>query len=414
MIRSPFPPSPDLERRRPNECDATSRNEKHSSPRVMKKKVAVFRSELLPLSETFIRAQAQTLTHWAPTLFGFETVANGLDLSALDQVIVSRGGRFRSALHYWTRRANTELTSHLREHQLVHAHFGIGAVEIWPSVRAARLPMVVTLHGNDISICRSWWESGAAGLRKRVYPRRLLQMAHEPAVHFLAVSAAIRQRAIDYGIPAEKVTVCHIGVDTNTFLPGGEPIPERRNQILFVGRMVEKKAPDILVRAFAKVREHVKDAELTMIGEGPRLNATVAIAHQLSVPVTFLGSRSSGDILTALHKSKVFCLPSVTAPNGDAEGLPIALLEAQACGVPVVTSSKGGLGETVLPGVTGEFFEEGDEVTLAEHLARLLIDSDYAQLLSINARTLVENKFNLSTCSLNLETHYDRQIKFST
>src|SRR5690606_38340612 len=177
--------------------------------------------------------------------------------------------------------------------ELVHVHFGTDATDIWASVKAAGLPMLVTLHGYDINIHREWWEAGHGGIHRRGYPRRLLQMAHEPAVHFIAVSQAIKRRAIEYGIPEHKITVCYIGVDTERFKPGGLPIDQRRKRILFVGRMVEKKAPLLLIRAFAEVRKQVPEAELAMIGDGPMLKDARKLAQALDLPVEFLGAQGT-------------------------------------------------------------------------------------------------------------------------
>src|SRR5699024_5679577 len=148
-----------------------------------------------------------------------------------------------------------------------------------------------------------------------------------------------------YGIPDEKVTVSYIGVDTQRFQPQGRPVTQRLKRILFVGRMVEKKAPQLLVRAFAQARKNVEDAELVMIGDGPLLEETRALAVHLGAPVTFLGTCPHSEVQKQLHQARVMCLPSVTAENGDAEGLPTVIVEAQACGVPVVTSARGGATE---------------------------------------------------------------------
>ena len=81
--------------------------------------------------------------------------------------------------------------------------------------------MLVTLHGYDININRGWWEAGYGGPAMRNYPKRLLELASHPRVSFIAVSEAIRRRAISYGIPEEKITVRYIGVDTSKFRAGG-------------------------------------------------------------------------------------------------------------------------------------------------------------------------------------------------
>lgn len=310
----------------------------------MCRKVAIYRSDLLPISETFIRDQASALTDWQPTLIGRREVPEGLATPKVERVIIPEAGsRPMRTLRYWTWQPDPNLVRYLRgqNFSLVHAHFGIDATDIWPSVRAAGLPLLVTLHGADINIHRWWWEQGHGGLRRRVYPRRLLKMAQAPSVRFIAVSNAIKQRAIEYGIPADKITVCYIGVDTERFKPGGLPLAQRKKRILFVGRMVEKKAPLLMIRAYAEVRKQVPDAELVMIGTGPLLEDALQLAQELALPVDFMGARTSDEVLEQIHQARVFCLPSITAENGDAEGLPISILEAQACRVPAVTSANG-------------------------------------------------------------------------
>ena len=151
---------------------------------------------------------------------------------------------------------------------LLHAHFGVEAVKAWPIAKALDLPMLVTLHGYDINIDREWWEAGQGGDAARNYPIRLLELAKHPRVRFIAVSEAIRRRAISYGIPEGKIALQYIGVDTSQFVPGGLPIVERALRVLFVGRLVEKKGCEYLIRAFAKVQEAVPDARLVVIGDG--------------------------------------------------------------------------------------------------------------------------------------------------
>jgi glycosyltransferase involved in cell wall biosynthesis len=232
-------------------------------------------------------------------------------------------------------------------------------------------------------------------------------LAREPAVHFIAVSKAIRARAIEYGIPAEKVIVRYIGVDTSVFRPGPIPISERRKRILFVGRLVEKKGTEYLIRAFAQVRNKVIDAELVIAGDGPLRESLVALARSLNIPVDFRGAVSSDEVKQQMHQARVFCLPSIIAGNGDAEGLPIVILEAQASGVPVVTSAKGGVGEAVLHNDTGMVFEEGMVNMLTHHLTVLLNDADLATTFSARARIQVAAQFSLTSCSGTLETTYE-------
>lgn len=312
------------------------------------RKIIIFRNDLLLRSETFIREQARFLAHWKPVLIGYDRVRDSLHLDSLEvQIIPGAAAKTigRYVLRFWQLlgRPHQPTVAALRatEAKLVHAHFGTDATDIWPSVKALGLPMVVTLHGYDINIHRQWWESGRGGLRRMIYPRRLLQMAQEPTVHFIAVSHAIKRRAVECGIPEDKITVCYIGVDTERFRPGGLPLDQRSKRILYVGRMVEKKAPLLLIRAFSEVRKQIPDVELAMIGDGPLLKDARRLAQALDIPVEFLGTQSTNVVLEQLHQARVFCLPSITAENGDAEGLPISIFEAICCGVPVASSAQG-------------------------------------------------------------------------
>src|SRR5690606_4063699 len=132
------------------------------------------------------------------------------------------------------------------------------------------------------------------------------------------------------------------------FKPRGASIEKRKNRILFVGRMVPKKAPALLVEAFAEVRKSMPNAELVMIGDGPLRKQTEHAAETLGVPVIFLGAQNTNEIMAQLQESKVLCLPSIVAESGDAEGFGMVILEAQSCGVPVVSSAMGGASEGLL------------------------------------------------------------------
>jgi glycosyltransferase involved in cell wall biosynthesis len=376
------------------------------------KRVAIFRSVILPVSETFVRDQALALLDWSPVMVGFCKAEDGLPLPGMQCRLVRRGNRVLSAARMALGQPLPRLVRAIRELDvaLVHVHFGTDAADIWPSVRATGLPMVVTLHGYDINVSRSWWEAGHGGLRGRTYPRRLLQMANSPAVQFVAVSEAIKLRAIEYGLPEDRIRVCYIGVNTERFRPGGLPLVERRRRILFIGRMVEKKAPLLMIRAFAGVRKRVPDAELVMIGGGPLLGKVRQLAAELRVPVVILGPCNPDQVVSQLREARVFCLPSVTAGNGDAEGFGLALLEAQASGVPVVTSARGGAMEGLIDGVTGDAVPERDLDQLICRLESWLLDDVRAAAASGAARREVLARFDIGHCVRALEDIYGATV----
>jgi len=108
-----------------------------------------------------------------------------------------------------------------------------------------------------------------------------------------------------------------------------------------------------------------------------------------------------------LNEARVLCLPSLTAANGDAEGLGMVLLEAQACGVPVVTSARGGASEGIIDGVTGFSFAENDVEELSERLYAVLADDVRALAMSHAARQFVLEAFDIRKCTQQLEDLYE-------
>lgn len=378
----------------------------------MKPKVAIFRSQLLPISETFIRDQASSLKTWEPILFGHKESKEGLSTPGVRREIVeSTGNRFRRTFRFWFQQPDPKFVERLKQSKvsLVHVHFGTDATRIWPSVKAANLPMLVTLHGQDINTHKEWWESGRRGLQGRVYPRRLLEMSKDRNIHFIAVSKAIKERAKEYGIPEDKITLSYIGVDTERFKPGGLPIEQRSKRILFVGRMVEKKAPLLMIEVYAKVLKQIPDAELVMVGAGPLLDEAKQLANTLEMNIQFLGSCTSSEVISQLHHARCFCLPSITARNGDAEGLGMVILEAQSCGIPVVTSARGGSIEGIIPGKTGHSFSEGNVEQATAQLIKVLSCDKLAPEF-YEAIGLTRKKFNILTCTEHLETIYSKSV----
>ena len=379
-------------------------------------KVLVCRAGLLPYSETFIREQLLAYSRWKPILVGTHRVEPGLPVDGLElRLLHSATPTLRSRLF---KRALRELhmappgaAQRLRAENaaLVHVHFGTDAVDYWPLLKRLNLPVMVTLHGFDINIHKEEWQRDRSSLASRRYPARLLAMSQQRGVHFVAVSEAIRRRAIDYGIAPDAITVRYIGIDRTRFAFSGVPLASRARRILYVGRLVEKKGGELLLRAFARVRAQVPDAELVMAGDGPLEHRFRAAAAQMGVPVQFLGSVSSEEVKRQIDCARVFCLPSITAANGDAEGLPISILEAQACGVPVVTSARGGVTEGIIPGVTGFGFAEGDVAALGDRLLQLLRDDALATSMSVAAPQFIADKFDIAQCTRALEDLYDAQ-----
>jgi glycosyltransferase involved in cell wall biosynthesis len=379
----------------------------------VEKTVLVYRNELLPHSETFIKEQILALEGWRAVFVG-RRLLNQLPLENLDVRIVGpKRLTFHNRLLWKASKILGVVPTHVKRAlrseraSLIHAHFGPDALDAWPLARALKLPMLVTLHGYDINNYREWWEAGNAGTLMRFYPRRLLRLARQPHVGFIAVSESIRRRAIEFGIPAEKIAVNYIGIDTSKFVPGAIPIEKRQPRVLFVGRLVEKKGCQYLIEAMSTVQKNVHGARMIVVGDGPLRQTLERLARELGVHAEFRGAQSGAEVKRELDAARLLCLPSVTAENGDAEGFGLVLLEAQASGVPVVTSARGGATEGIHDGVTGFSFAEGNVRMLAERLTGLLKEDNILMQMAERGPRYVSTEFNLTSCTRRLEVLYD-------
>ncbi len=367
----------------------------------------VFRYELLPPSETFIRSQAEALEDFQPCYIGIQRSAKSLPIPVNSIVLMQNNGvaqRIKRRIFLHTGRAS-EFYSRVQERapDLVHAHFALDGAIALPLIDELRVPLIVTLHGYDVTSAEELLGQSFTG---RLYLKRKQKLLRQAAV-FICVSEFIRQKAIEAGYPESKLRVHYIGVDRTFFVPRIQF--RERNLVLFVGRLVEKKGCAHLITAMELVQSKCPEARLVIIGDGPLRPSLEILAKQKNISCQFLGSQPSIVIREWLSRAQVFCVPSVTATNGDKEGLGIVFAEAQAMGVPVVSFKHGGIPEVVRHGETGLLAPERDHRTLAEYLLRYLTDETFRRACSRRAIEWVEQDFDLHRQTRELEDIY-RQV----
>ncbi|MFW6201989.1 MAG: glycosyltransferase, partial [Gemmatimonadota bacterium] len=151
----------------------------------------------------------------------------------------------------------------------------------------------------------------------------------------------------------------------------------------------------------------VPRAGLVVAGDGGRRTELGAEARRLGVRCRFLGIQTPDRVRSLMREASVLCAPSVVAANGDAEGLGMVIVEAQACGTPVVAFDSGGAAESIVDGETGLVAPEGDRTGLARALIRILTDPGRRAWMSAAARTHVVEHFDLRRQTAKLERIYD-------
>ena len=199
---------------------------------------------------------------------------------------------------------------------------------------------------------------------------------------------------LDRRLEYDQIDVVHCGIETDRFAPHtsarrGPPV------ILSVGRLIEKKGHGSLIEACSMLAERGLDFRCVIIGGGPRMEQYRTRVRELDLAdrVEFLGGKTQEEILRHYQDSDIFALPCVMARSGDRDGIPIALMEAMACGLPVVTTSISGIPELVQP-ENGMLVEEKDVYELANALERLLRDPALRERLGSAGRESVVAGFD--------------------
>jgi glycosyltransferase involved in cell wall biosynthesis len=172
--------------------------------------------------------------------------------------------------------------------------------------------------------------------------------------------------------------------------------------------LVEKKGTKVLIEAVAGIA----GAKLAVIGDGPLRAALERQARKLGERVRFLGALRSDEVAQWMQRASVLAAPSVTAADGDAEGLPNVVVEAAASGLPVVGTRHSGIPEAVEDGATGFLVPEGDAGALAARLAELLGSQSLRREMGVAARQLAEHKFSRQMLTERLEAIYDEVAGF--
>ena len=199
------------------------------------------------------------------------------------------------------------------------------------------------------------------------------------------------------GCPREKIAVSRMGVDMTRFSPRPVKAPATPLEIISVARLTEKKGLHVAIEACRQLKELGVAFRYRILGIGPweRRLRTLIEQYQLEDVVEMPGFKPSHEVKAMLDDADVFLLPSVTGADGDMEGIPVALMEAMAVGIPVVSTLHSGIPELVEADKSGWLVPENDARALAQRLAAFSqLDTDELAPVVKRAREKVEHDFN--------------------
>ena len=257
----------------------------------------------------------------------------------------------------------------------IHAHWVIPQ-GLAAAIAAKNTKLVITAHGGDVY-----------ALNKPPL-RALKKMVLQRASAITTVNSVMKHRLVEMGIDQDKIHVLPMGVDLG--LASATTKPKQKNQLVFVGRLVEKKGLEFLISAIRQLSETdalPADISLKIAGDGPLRSQLEA--QSAGLPVEFLGSCSKQRVLELLAESEIALLPSVRAKSGDQEGLPVTLLEAGASSLAVIASDLDGINELIADGENGLLVPPGDAGALASAITKLLTDPELSQRLGAALRVSV-------------------------
>lgn len=280
---------------------------------------------------------------------------------------------------------------------IIHAHFGFDAVKLMRIANSLDIPLVVSFYGSDVSRLPSEF-----GWKRRY--RKLARLG----TCFIAASQIMKESLIDLGFPAKKIHIVRFGVDLNS-----SPFLEKyrsTHKMMMVGRMVEKKGFEYAIRAVHLLQEKGIQTELNLYGNGPLMQSLKKLVASLRLEkqVRFHGYQPVETILEAHNNHSILLAPSVTAQDGDMEGLPNTILEAMARGTPVVATRHAAIPEVIEHQKTGFLVEERDLHALANVLENIVNGRYDLETIRKNARQAVETRYCVDGMVTDIENIYEK------
>jgi glycosyltransferase involved in cell wall biosynthesis len=277
-----------------------------------------------------------------------------------------------------------DLQSH--KTQMIHTHFAwLSAAASWIVSRLLDIPFTVTTHAFDI------------------YSERndLLPLIADQAKCVVTISDHNKKAIIQMNstVPEDKIRVIRCGIDLSFFsnanknqIPSQAPL-----QITSVGSLIEKKGHEYLIRACANLKNQGIPFLCVIIGTGSQQTLLENLIHELDLnrDVLLAGKKSQDWVKNRLSESDIFVLACVKTGDNDQDGIPVAIMEAMAMGLPIISTAVSGIPELIIDEETGLIVEERDPESLSQAILRLSDDPRLRRTLSKNGYALVEQEYDI-------------------
>jgi glycosyltransferase involved in cell wall biosynthesis len=276
---------------------------------------------------------------------------------------------------------------------LLHAHWIIpqGIITLLLN-KLFKIPYLVTTHGGDIY-----------GLQNPIF-NKLKKMVLRNASKVIVVSNDIKRKAINTIDKNLEIEVIPMGVDSKLFNPNKRDLRIKDKYeikgpfLLFVGRLVEKKGPEYLIRAMEKVLKKFPKAKLLIIGEGTLEERLVKLTDSLNLQknIHFTGPISNYELPSYYATADIFIGPSIRTKDGDTEGLGLTFVEASFSGCIPIGTNVGGISDVIKNQESGFIVEEKNPKALAASITKILNNKSLEKSLRDRTRSLTLSHFDWS------------------
>ena len=291
--------------------------------------------------------------------------------------------------------------------RIFHSHYLTDASYFHPFTKNYKHPKICSCYGYDVS---------SFPKKYGVFSRPYFDRVFKEYDLFLAMSEDMRQDLIKLGCPVEKIKLHYYGVNTSKFnMPRDYSLKNNCLNILTTGSLDPRKGHMTILKAIKKIKENSPELLLryTIVGDGILRAQLVkyVIDNSLDGIVAFKGFIRHGDEFNQiLREADIFIHPSTTPGNGDKEGIPGAIVEAMASGLPVISTYHAGIPSVIQNGVTGFLFKENDSEGIADQIVSLYIDS-LRDSIGVNAREYAKTHLDLFNKANEMRKIYECLIK---
>ena len=273
------------------------------------------------------------------------------------------------------------ISRELRRHKIHHLHNHLGDLSGTVAMLASSIAGIgfsMTVHGSDFYFDPTHW-----ALREKVKLSRFIICIS----HYCKSQMMLFSDQEDWN----RLKIVHCGIDPDRF--GYAGVRETAKNLLYVGRLAVEKGIPVLFESLSMLKDRGHDFVMTMVGDGPDRVALEEMALRLRISdrIIFAGYAGQDKVKEYLQKSDILILPSF------AEGVPVTLMEAMACGIPVIGTQVGGVPELIVHDQTGQLVPPADSISLADAIIRYLDNTELRERVSRQGREKVVKDFNLNS-----------------